>query len=61
VPRREMPPPPPGTRAVHEQVLEVLAGRRRYEEIDHPDPVRVQDGVSIVGQGRRATTIAFTA
>lgn len=43
----------PDSRSVEEQVLEILAGKKRLQDLGprHPEMVRIQDGVSIVGQG----------
>jgi 5,5'-dehydrodivanillate O-demethylase oxygenase subunit len=43
---------PEGT-PVHEEIAAILSGRKSWEDIaNHPNIVRIQDGVSICGQGK---------
>jgi 5,5'-dehydrodivanillate O-demethylase len=35
----------------HEEIAAILAGRKRFENLIHPNRARIEDGVSIVGQG----------
>jgi 5,5'-dehydrodivanillate O-demethylase oxygenase subunit len=46
--------PPPASEPVvpvQDEVRAVLAGRKRYEEVRHPEIVRIQDGVVVASQG----------
>jgi 5,5'-dehydrodivanillate O-demethylase len=46
--------PPPSTTAVtpvRDEILAILAGQKRYADIRHPEIVRIQDGVTVAGQG----------
>ena len=49
-------PPPTGTPVppVRDEILAVLAGWKRYADIRHPEIVRIQDGITVVGQGEIA-------
>jgi hypothetical protein len=43
---------PEGT-PVHEEIAAILSGRKSWEDVaNHPNIVRIQDGVSICGQGK---------
>lgn len=47
--RRERPEATP----VHEEVEAILAGRKSWDDVaKHPNLIRIQDGVQIVGQGK---------
>ena len=47
--RRERPEGTP----VHEEIEAILSGRKSWEDIaNHPNIIRIQDGVSICGQGK---------
>jgi 5,5'-dehydrodivanillate O-demethylase oxygenase subunit len=47
--RRERPEGTP----VHEEIEAILSGRKSWEDVaNHPNIVRIQDGVSICGQGK---------
>ena len=47
--RRERPEGTP----IHEEIEAILAGRKSWEDVaKHPNIVRIQDGVSICGQGK---------
>jgi 5,5'-dehydrodivanillate O-demethylase len=49
--RRERPEATP----VHEEIEAILSGRKSWEDVaKHPNIIRIQDGVSICGQGRIA-------
>jgi len=43
----------PGGTPVHEEIEAILSGRKSWEDVaNHPNIIRIQDGVSICGQGR---------
>ena len=46
-------PPPSSTPVspVRDEILAILSGQKRYADIRHPEVVRIQDGVTVVGQG----------
>ena len=47
--RRERPAATP----VHEEIEAILSGRKSWEDVaKHPNLIRIQDGVAIVGQGK---------
>lgn len=47
--RRERPDGTP----VHEEIQAILSGRKSWEDVaDHPNIIRIQDGVAICGQGK---------
>jgi 5,5'-dehydrodivanillate O-demethylase oxygenase subunit len=47
--RRERPEATP----VHEEIQAILSGRKSWEDVaNHPNIIRIQDGVSICGQGK---------
>jgi 5,5'-dehydrodivanillate O-demethylase len=49
--------PPPSSSPispVKEEVLAILAGKKHYADIRHPEIVRIQDGATVVGQGEIA-------
>jgi len=47
--RRERPEATP----IHEEIEAILAGRKTWEDVaKHPNIIRIQDGVSICGQGK---------
>ena len=47
--RRERPEATP----VHEEIEAILSGRKSWEDVaKHPNLIRIQDGVAIVGQGK---------
>jgi 5,5'-dehydrodivanillate O-demethylase oxygenase subunit len=49
--RRERPDGTP----VHEEIQAILSGRKSWEDVaNHPNIIRIQDGVSICGQGKIA-------
>ncbi len=46
--------PPPSSvpiSPVRDEILAILAGRKRYADIQHPEIVRIQDGVTVASQG----------
>jgi 5,5'-dehydrodivanillate O-demethylase len=43
----------PGGTPVHEEIEAILSGRKSWEEVsNHPNIIRIQDGVAICGQGK---------
>jgi 5,5'-dehydrodivanillate O-demethylase oxygenase subunit len=59
--------PPPSTEPlppIRDEIAAVLAGRTRYEDVRHPEIVRIQDAITVVGQGaiadRRAEHLGAT-
>jgi hypothetical protein len=47
--RRERPDGTP----IHEEIEAILSGRKSWEDVaDHPNIIRIQDGVAICGQGK---------
>lgn len=43
----------PGGTPVHEEIQAILSGRKSWEEVaNHPNIIRIQDGVAICGQGK---------
>jgi len=59
-------PPPSSTpySPVQDEILAILAGRKRYADIQHPEIVRIQDGAVVASQGeivdRRAEHLGAT-
>lgn len=43
----------PGGTPVHEEIEAILSGRKSWEDVaNHPNIIRIQDGVAICGQGK---------
>lgn len=46
--------PPPSSApisSVQAEIVAILAGRKRYADVQHPEIVRIQDGAAVAGQG----------
>ena len=49
--------PPPASAPISpvtDEIRAILAGEKRYADVRHPEIVRIQDGVTVVGQGEIA-------
>ena len=43
----------PDDTPIHEEIEAILAGRKSWEDVaNHPNIIRIQDGVAICGQGK---------